>query len=951
MDNWSSIFLDGASERSVSGDETAYRFSGTVISRNSEEVTLLTKAEISNAKNADAFWSVNASKLWLLPGSDFAISNFVLKVGNIPVLWFPFFFYPSDEIIFHPVLGFRTREGSFFQTTTYILGRPKTSGTSESSITKIFSTSGDMEKERQGVFLRTTGKKSQDPNSTRLSVLFDAYANLGAYLGTELALPRKGALGALDFSFGVGFTRNIYEMGTSYTPFPNYDGSSEWNSSLVLSNEVPLRYRLETNSSLSGQYGTLSWSFPIYSDSYMKRDFMNRTEGKDLISMIRDMASDESTETTNVDISSYDWRLNGNFTPPVKQLTPYITALSFSSISSSLNFSSRASPKYSGPSAIPNPGRMFFIPNKFNILSLSASMSGTPFSLGGGTSTASVRNDESAPGDSLLPALPLSPWESKEPGESGVQNAASQADLYSLTPPALAQRFSTSNNGARLSFDYRISPSFGSELQFRTSSSNWKEAEDVDWSEIKDILSRVSADANMGLALTHPAYTTSVRLSGNGGWQDYTYLNKEAEEYTTSGQPNPDLVVTAKDRAYSQTFITSYWDFSTAIKPFYRSSVWGNSSLNYNARGLFAKTKYDNALVTKFKEDDPRWEWVFGAWKKEDLQTHSAGVSLAANIMDYNQNLTVTATLPPLDALLSGSATARAWISETTAQTSILEPFDEGKREFRPISVTETLRFNTLINFQQYIVYDPELGEYKNMNSTLNLGSFRAVFRAAYMVPYVLNHNGIYGSTLPTGWIPKPVQFGGEQELSPQDLTFSYSKTLKKEKLLNKKLSFSCNLTSWMTFDLQRYTYSSLNLSLGLTASINNFLDLSLQATSANSQIYRYFQNLPFFTTNVIIPSEYETNFFIDLLNSFRIDNIELRKKSGFKLKTLSLNLIHHLGDWNAKLGLDFTPYQDTTGPVPVWKFNNQISFLVQWVPIAEIKTEFIYEKDKLTFK
>ncbi|MDR1597193.1 MAG: LPS-assembly protein LptD, partial [Treponema sp.] len=150
LDNWSSIFMDGISERTLSGEETTYRFAGTIISRSAEEATVLTQAEISNASNPEALWSLNASKLWLLPGSDFAMLNGVLKVGEIPVLYIPFFFFPADEIIFHPVLGYRSREGSFFQTTTYILGRPQSSTTSESSLSKILGNSTDMEKTQHG---------------------------------------------------------------------------------------------------------------------------------------------------------------------------------------------------------------------------------------------------------------------------------------------------------------------------------------------------------------------------------------------------------------------------------------------------------------------------------------------------------------------------------------------------------------------------------------------------------------------------------------------------------------------------------------------------------------------------------------------------------------------------------------------------------------------------------
>jgi hypothetical protein len=47
------------------------------------------------------------------------------------------------------------------------------------------------------------------------------------------------------------------------------------------------------------------------------------------------------------------------------------------------------------------------------------------------------------------------------------------------------------------------------------------------------------------------------------------------------------------------------------------------------------------------------------------------------------------------------------------------------------------------------------------------------------------------------------------------------------------------------------------------------------------------------------------------------------------------------------------TPYLDqTTNPSrPVYKMNPEISFLVQWVPVSEIKTEIFHDKDKFTFR
>jgi hypothetical protein len=97
-----------------------------------------------------------------------------------------------------------------------------------------------------------------------------------------------------------------------------------------------------------------------------------------------------------------------------------------------------------------------------------------------------------------------------------------------------------------------------------------------------------------------------------------------------------------------------------------------------------------------------------------------------------------------------------------------------------------------------------------------------------------------------------------------------------------------------------------------------------------------------------------ETNFFRDLVNSFRFDRNDLRRSSAFKLKSFRLDLIHHLGDWDATLGITLSPYLDRNVSPPnslSWKFNTEISFMVRWIPIQEIRTEIAVDKDRIIFK
>jgi hypothetical protein len=87
----------------------------------------------------------------------------------------------------------------------------------------------------------------------------------------------------------------------------------------------------------------------------------------------------------------------------------------------------------------------------------------------------------------------------------------------------------------------------------------------------------------------------------------------------------------------------------------------------------------------------------------------------------------------------------------------------------------------------------------------------------------------------------------------------------------------------------------------------------------------------------------------VDLFNSFRFDDIGKRTSSGFKLKSFNLTAVHYLGDWNARLGITLSPYLPTGATQ--YTFNTEVSFVVQWVPIKEIKTDISRTKDEWIFR
>jgi len=920
LDNWSSIFLDGISERLLESDGTTYRFAGTVISRSDEEVTVLNKASISNANNPEAFWSISATKLWLLPGSDFAIFNAVLKVGEIPVLYIPFFYFPADEVIFHPVIGYRTREGTYVQTTTYILGRPAVDYSSQSSLSRILGNSSDTEKVREGMFLRSTGKKVRDPSSISLKAMIDYYANLGAYFGLDLATPRTGYLNNINMTLGVGITRTISQLSNgNYSPYaPDYDGSSEWNRSNLFSQDVPFRYRFKTDSSVSGRYGNLSWNFPFYSDPYVDNDFLDRAEEMDWVNIVQQGAAmDDETSSAN-EIQSYQWQLNGSFRPSIPKLAPYISSLSVNSITSTIAFKTLLDSSQSNYS----PTRAFFAPDKYTIYSVSGSVSGTPLRLDSSTQSAVTAADPVIDDPLKNIGIARSPWESAEQAEA---QAKSPADT--LSPPVLTQRFDMPRAGStRFGIDYQLSPTSSSELQFN--SGVWKTYEDVDWSDIQSVLSSVGGNSSVNFNLNHSdnLYSNVFTFTGSGTWRQYNFINEEAEAFVTGGKPDPNKVNQVRLQQYRQSFYTSSYAYTGTLRPLYQNTVWGQSNLQYGFRGLLAKSNFIGT------GDDPEWEHIFGEWDKEKLESHRFSTNFSANIRDKVQNVGLTSDLPPLDPAISANSVFRVWISETSSSIRVTNPGEPGKRKIYPFYTTETLRFGRIGSLVHYMVLDPELNnEFTTITTTLTLWNFRAAYTAARMAGYELQDSG---------W----VTIDAEPSLKNKDITFSYYQNFTRRELVKDRLNFSLNINTQLFYDLQRYSNSKFNFTMGFTLGVNNFLDLSLSSTSENTVIFRYFKETPGFETlTEKYPEGEQNNLFIDLMDSFNFGDDYRRRRSGFKMKTFNIAATHHLGDWNAVLGVTMSPYRPAGSDR--YDVSTDVSLLVQWKPISEIKTDIKYEK------
>jgi hypothetical protein len=327
---------------------------------------------------------------------------------------------------------------------------------------------------------------------------------------------------------------------------------------------------------------------------------------------------------------------------------------------------------------------------------------------------------------------------------------------------------------------------------------------------------------------------------------------------------------------------------------------------------------------------DPVYSIVWGDWTRDRIETHQASASFSASIMDQPQTLTFLVDMPPRATAFTGTAALKAWIFEATASQKVTEPFDGGIRVFDPLSASGTVRFAPRYYFQETMKYNWEKDGFESLASYLVLGDFSASYSMSLGPVYELVDNGM-GVNPRYNWAQKPEAF------SPRDLRAAWSHTFQQQNLFGNLFSFTVYISTSLTLDLQRYTNSRFVFDMRITLKITDFLDFSLSASSANDRIFRYFQDLPFFSLPDGFRLPGETNIFIDLLNSFRFDDDVLRTSSGFKLKSLALNATHYMGDWKAVLSVTLTPALRNNA---FYEFIPVISFLVQWTPIPEIKAD-----------
>ena len=949
----------------------------------------------------DPHWHIDASRTWLLPGGEFAFLNALLYVGPVPVLYFPAFYYPKDELIYNPVFGSRPREGKYVQTTVYLKGRKPLSNDSSSSSSSSSSESTEStteeslkavynfmrptelkEQERQGLMLHNLDNSYTGDTSTYIKLLGDWYSNLGGVVGIDGKLrPSKNYITNLDFNFLLGFSNTVFQSSSSYSAISR-SGNTFYDKSNFLGIKLPFRYGANLDFTLSKPF-KLSLSLPIYSDPYFYGDFKTRDESMDWISYLIDMSNEsnqDSSTTSANQVSNLVWKLNSSYSPTLPSIIkPYLNSISLS-LNSSIYINSLQSETLKNDSrytkdfewASYTPERSFYYPSQITPANATITLSGTLFQwplkqVTADTKKVSFPNALSKP-DELKTQSQLEKEAEKQAEEDGENKADAvatreateekQEDKDLLPKPLLPELTATSPSASTISgltykLDYSVNSNINTQIAYSSTDKNGNRyletPEDFEWDKVRSSMYTIKTPLTLTSNLAYGGSFFSMKnsLSYDPVWQDHP---------NTDGYSDKEKI-SLKKADYSAQSRNLTNTNSISIMPFAYIPAFSDTGLTWSNTMKLYRRKY----VGDGENDEWETDWL-DFDDVESITVNSLSLTLGMKELDsrFKQTFTFSSTLKPQVAKYTGALNLVFPYVNFSINTGIYEKSkDDSTIQYNPLQQSMSVNlFNSALKFTESFsyVYNDNSKEKNKHAESLKFSLFYKQLSVSYSSSYTYKYDLYTDTPSPDG--KKGYVQRSDKEFTPYSASLSYSLSSKTYYMWLNRITWAPGLSTNINYDFIKPTNSYFQISPSLTFNINNFFKLTFSATSRNSSIYWYFQDQGKYAGDAAdyYGSNFASRMAMDLIQSFGIYGIngwawenkdafrKNREASGFKLKSLNMSLTHQLHDWDFNMTCKFEPKIVKTNSEQKYVFDPYFSIGVVWNPMQSIKTNLTHE-------
>jgi hypothetical protein len=919
LDSSEAVFYDGSTRRTIksAGGDVLYTFAGETITRESSDTIILKKGAFTSSETpADPLYQIRAGTVWLLAPSEWAVQDAVLLIGRVPVLYLPGFFWPGDDFFFNPNVGYKMREGSFLQTTTYLLGRKQKQDSPFSFLQLGSSGDAGYALEPHGLFLRKMpGSTPPKDDGHTLKLMVDGYSRLGAMAGLAGDFSPLGT-----FRTSVGVSRSIFldystQLYTPYLPLANppYNvGDEFWNSSSVFGLAVPFRYGMEGTFKTSGGFYSLTAGFQYFSDPSFTTDFYTRSESGMLSALFAQPGVTPLSTPQQVNLA---WDLTGtmDFTKMVK--SPYIQTLSMPSLNLRMTWQSNTPSGLSDPLAS-DPGHAFYYPSSITAPNVTFTMSGDLLNVGAGASAAAPQLPAATSGGAPVapPTPPPDPGkgmrEPKPAGRAPERPKEIPPRIPFRSPDALAnEQVQQLVQGNTFKLSYQIQPRATLEHTFDTA--GWTTAQSVNYGFLYRTFetggtSTLTAAASFWDRLAD----TSLTLSADGLWR--SRFNPSAAEQASPAWPNLLLLDQQQDRLAFRSV------FQGTVRPFPAVAEISSSSLQYRINfrmyqiGLTGTDPY-NPLMTSLGP----------AWSPDAISEHSFASTLALVTPATSESLAVTLQLPPLVPTMTASLDASGGALKGRVQGGFAAP-PSAALQYQPLVVSGSVSLGApgassggaptatgaFFTASQELQFDVGNSLLSRSTSQLAVDGFSAAF--------VAQNTGS-----PNQLVPATVKAGYESNIDP--LWF-----------WKDRIKLVPGLKTHWYQNIQNYIDNLFDFSPSLTLTVYKSLDITFSSVSNNTRTYLY---IPGWTGMPWV------NPLTDLLQSVNFFNNDDRRRSGFKIQTISLKAVQHFPDWDVSVQYQGSPQLIThtnvaTGAQFVQnEWSPTFSILVQWKAVSEVKS------------
>ncbi len=892
IEGWQGVIYSGVSSRtdSVDGESIEFYFTGKEISSSGFDLAVMKKGTITSGTWEDPEYSIRAGKIWLMGPEEWGLVNGLLYLGRIPLLYLPFYYKPGNDIFFNPSIGFRNREGTTLQTTTYLLGQKSPENTSFFSAG--LNSDSLYELERRGIFL-FKGDKLTEKSDEYLKLMADYYSNLGGFLGLDGYIKPGESARGMNLFLGAAVSRSIDNY---YNAYFLEDGTyvSRWNTSSLGALELPFRWGAEADYSV----GNFSFDFMFYSDPSFMGDFMtNRVENFDPLNFLLSDLGEDNT-VSGSDISSFEWEVSWKKSFATKALSPWLSTVDVSRLNGSLEWSSITDAGYDDSYS---PTAQFFYPESVTLPDGAVTLSGTLWKSGGDEEKNSPAKGD---GEWMIAGEELPASGEEKPAEFPFETAGEAGDRTVGSSSTFSGSLKWSSTTTILMID---------DFDNFTDSSADAEPQDISFALDKGKLSLTNKES----------LTLSMNL-----WDDLLSLTHK-EDYSINYRQYVDLTgedteLTDSELKDQYSYDTIKWNNSTELKTmpidYY---ALDDSYLSYSlGMQLFRKT-FDT-----MDDTTPVYEELW-------LNRNSDGISESELecYLKYNPVSAFTGTSRYKTSLYTDNRDTSSSLANSLSLTlgplsnSLSQTLSEeaGEWTFEPVQYKGTLDLDPLdITLSDSLSYDVDNKRMKTNQATLTGYGFTSTLRADYTSDYTWNKVTYLWEE-------------GDQDFLLSSLTLGYRQDWDVPLLWKNRIDSTVNVsTSWKQ-NLIKISDSVLDFSFGLDLSLHRFLDLDLTLVSQNKNMYLY---IPAYRNTLGITEEY--HFWEDLFKSFNLFNTQDRYDSFFNLSSLDLNLVHYLGNWNFIVEYSGSPQlQDS-----LYTWQSTFSFYLKWNPVPTLNMDIQKDED-----